>query len=146
MTSPSIIGIVVKDVEDKIRKYCDFGIIHWKIQDFDIKGDLDFKAKMAFCRLGNIIIKLIEPKSESIFLDHLNTWGESIHHIKMEVDDYEETLKYLNLNRVEIIFSGKYQEDTLFYYFNTIKHINFVIEISNKKISPDPKSGFPIHP
>ncbi|MHB8280251.1 MAG: VOC family protein [Candidatus Humimicrobiaceae bacterium] len=87
---PSIIGIVVKNIEDKIKKYEEFNIGPWQIHNFGKESNLKIKAKMAFCRLDNIIFKLIEPQSDSIFSEHLSKYGEGIHHLKMEVDGYEK--------------------------------------------------------
>ncbi|MHB1274305.1 MAG: VOC family protein [Candidatus Humimicrobiaceae bacterium] len=90
---PSVIGIVVKNIEDKIRKYEEFQIGPWQAYDFGKESNLHIKVKMAFCRIDNIVLKLIEPQSDSIFSDHLLKHGEGIHHLKMEVADYDKTLK-----------------------------------------------------
>ena len=84
---------------------------------------LGFKTKMAFCRFGNILFKMIEPGQESLFSGSLNKYGEGIHHIKMEVEDYERTLEYFESKNVEVIFSGEYNNGIRFSYINTLKHL-----------------------
>jgi hypothetical protein len=131
---PSAVGVVVRDVEAKIRDYYDLNIGPWEIHDFKEESSLSFKAKMAFCRLGNVLFKLIEPKSASIFSDFLEKSRENIHHLKMEVNDYEKALKYLQSKGVNVILSGSYKDEINFSFLDTDKHINFITEISDKKI------------
>ncbi len=100
--------------------------------------------KAAFCRLKNIQFKLIQPLDNSIFMDHLNSFGEIIHHLKMEVEDYNNTLNYLQSKGVNVIHSGTMEGGVNFSYLDTHKHINFMTEISEKKI--DPKKDLIIHP
>lgn len=134
---PSSVGIVVRDIEAKIRDYKDLDIGPWEIRDFKDEGSLNFRAKMAFCRLGNILLKLIEPESESIFSDFLEKNGENIHHLKMEVDDYEKALGYLRSKGVKVILSGNHGDEVRFSFLDTSRHINFMTEISDKNISDD---------
>lgn len=143
---PSVIGIVVKNLEEKIKKYMEFNIGPWKIHDFGKEDNLNFKAKMAFCRLDNAIFKLIEPKSDSIFSENLSKYGEGIHHIKMEVDDYEEKLNYLRSKGINILYSGNYLDKIRFSFLDTKKHLNFAIQISDKEIKNELESGIIVHP
>jgi glyoxalase/bleomycin resistance protein/dioxygenase superfamily protein len=146
-TRPSVIGLVVKDLEEKIKEYMKFDIGPWEIHNFGLKDDLNFEAKMAFCRLGNVILKLIEPGSDSIFSQDLSKYGEGIHHIKMEVENYEEKLDYLQSKGAEIICSGKYLDEINFSFLNTRKHLNFCVQISDKEINnKESESGIIIHP
>jgi methylmalonyl-CoA/ethylmalonyl-CoA epimerase len=143
---PSVIGIVVKNVEDKIKKYEEFGLGPWKVHDFGKEGDLRIKAKMAFCRLENSMFKLIEPQSDSIFSEHLLKKGEGIHHLKMEVSDYARTLKYLLSRDLNIIYSDNYQDKINFSYLDTDKHLNFIIEISDQEIKNNIQPEIIMHP
>jgi hypothetical protein len=143
---PSVIGIVVKNIEDKIKKYEEFEIGPWQIHDFGKESNLKFKAKMAFCSLDNAIIKLIEPKSDSIFSEHLSKYDEGIHHIKMEVDDYEKILKYLLAEGVNVIYSDNYLDKIHFSFLDTKKHLNFVVQISDKEINNKLRSDVILHP
>jgi len=143
---PSIIGIAVNNLEEKIKKYMRFNIGPWEIHDFGKEDNLNFEAKIAFCRFGNVILKLIEPQSDSIFSESLSKYGEGMHHIKMEVDDYEEKLEYLSSKGVKILHSGNYLDKTRFSFMDTKKHLNFTVQISDKEINTELESGIIVHP
>jgi len=143
---PSAVGIVVKNLEEKISKYMALNIGPWEIHDFRKEDILNFKARMAFCRFGNVIFKLIEPESSSIFSEHLSKYGEGIHHIKMEVDDYDKKLDYLCSKGIKVLSSGKYLDKIRFSFMDTKKHLNFTIQISDKEINNKSGSGIIIHP
>ena len=143
---PSAIGILVKNVETKIKDYTNLAIGPWDICELGEESNLKIKIKIAFCRLGNIIFKLIEPKSDSIFSRFLEKYGEGIHHIKMEVDDYDKTLEYLNSKGVNVIYSDNYLKKIRFSFLDTDKHLNFITEISDKTIEPEQISEVIIHP
>lgn len=143
---PSVIGIVVKNIEDKIRKYEEFKIGPWQIHDFGKESDLKIKTRMAFCRLENAMFKLIEPQSDSIFSEHLLKHGEGIHHLKMEVIDYAQTLKYLLSKGLNIIYSDNYLNKINFTYLDTDKHLNFIIEISDQEIKNELQPEMTMHP
>lgn len=145
--NPSVIGIAVKNLGEKISKYMEFGIGPWDIRDFGKDDNLNFEARMAFCKFGNIMLKLIEPKSESIFSEDLLKYGEAIHHIKMEVDNYKEQLGYLQSKGVKTLYTGNYSDEINFSFMDTKKHLNFIIEISDKKITGRKlESGIIVHP
>lgn len=143
---PSVIGIVVKDLDKKLKSYQRFNIGPWRLADFGDKGKLNFTAKMAFCRFGNVDLKLIEPMSDSIFSRDLERYGEGIHHIKMEVDDYDKKLDHLVSKGVGVIDSGTYLDDVRFSFMDTRKHLNFTVQISDRKIKNDQGPGIVIHP
>lgn len=130
----SMIGVLVKNIEEKIKEYEKLGIGPWSITDFHKKSGSDLNLKAAFCNRENVILKLIQPDPDSFFASHLLKYGEGIHHIKMEVDDYEDTLQYLQSKGLDIIYSGKYLNEIEFSFIDTRKHLNFIVEISDKKI------------
>jgi len=146
ITRPSMVGIVVKNIEEKIKDYEILSIKSWQIKDFNSENDLSIKVKMAFCRLGNIVIKLIEPVSDSIFYDFLSKNGEGIHHIKMEVDNYEKTLEYLLKKDLKIIYSDNYKGEINFSFLDSDKHFNFIIELSDRKLTENSAVMDNIHP
>jgi hypothetical protein len=101
---------------------------------------------MAFYRLGNMIIKLIEPQSDSIFSRHLSKYGEGVHHIKMEVDNYEKKFKYLLAKGVNTLYSGNYMDKIRFSYLDTNNHLNFTTLISEKDVKNESLSNIIFHP
>lgn len=143
---PTAIGILVKNIEAKIQDYENLSISPWKIYELGEESNLKIKMRIAFCKLGNVILKLIEPKSDSIFSWFLENYGEGIHHIKMEVDDYDRTLKYLKSKGINVIYSDNYLNKIRFTFLDTHKHLNFITEISNKTIEPERTSETIIHP
>ena len=143
---PSVVGIVVNNLADRIKKYLEFNIGPWEIHDFVKESNLKAKAKMAFCRLNNSVFKLIEPQSDSIYSEHLSEFGEGIHHIKMEVDDYKERLNYLVSKGINVLYSDNYLNEANFSILDTKKHLNFNIQLSDKEIKNIPGAGIIIHP
>jgi methylmalonyl-CoA/ethylmalonyl-CoA epimerase len=141
----SMIGIVVKNLEEKIKNYSVFGIGPWEIYDFTKGEGIAFSIKMALCRINNVIIKLIMPVSDSVFSEYLIKYGEGIHHLKMEVTDYKRTLNYLESKGAAIINSGIY-DDIHFSFLDTREHLNFITEISDKNLFSENNSKIILHP
>jgi len=142
----TVVGIVVENIKDKIRKYEEFKIGPWQILDFGKESNLKVKTRMAFCRLDNVILKLIEPQSDSIFSEFLLKQGEGIHHLKLEVADYDKTLKYLQTKGISSIYSDSYLDKIRFSFLNTGSQLNFVLEISDKEIKNVLQSDITVHP
>lgn len=143
---PSVIGIAVEDIEEKVRKYKILNIGPWKIHEFKDESSLGFTAKMAFCKFGNVTIKLIEPKSNSIFSETLSQYGEGVHHIKMEVDNYLDKLNYLRSKGLKVISSGNYKDKINYSFLDTKKHLNFIVQLSDKNIQGESEQKVVIHP
>jgi len=104
----SQVGIVVDNLKEKIRKYEDtYNIGPWHIEEYNsdnikdmfvYENRKDYSMKIAFCVLGNIQFKLIEPLDESIYSEFYNRYeGKLIHHLRMDVDDYHGVLNYLRI-------------------------------------------------
>ena len=142
----SMIGIIVSNIEKKIKEYEKLEIGPWQIVDFNKIGSSDLNSKIAFCKRENVILKLIQPYHQSVFEKHLLEYGEGIHHIKMEVDNYRHTLEYLKSKGLKIIYSGKYLDEAEFSFIDTRKHLNFIVEISEKKITSISQDYLIFHP
>lgn len=100
----------------------------------------DYSVKIGFYTLGNVQFKLIEPLSDSIFNDFYDEYGEGvIHHLGMEINDYEDVLGFLKSKGVETIQSGIHSDGIKYSYVSTDSDINFIIEIAE----PDIKSFIP---
>jgi len=140
----SQVGIVIKNLKEKIKVYEDiYGIGPWHMEKFSSKNidnmliygiRKDYSMNIAFCTLGNVQFKLIEPQDHPIYTDFLNRYGgKVIHHLRMEVDDYNETINHLRLKGIEVIQSGKYFGEIEYSYLSTNKDINFIVEIIDYK-------------
>ena len=108
------VGYVVNDIEDAKAKYaaalgcenppiCTGG--EYEVTQTKVFGKTapDADCKMAFFNLeSGIQLELIEPnKAPSVWRDHLDKYGEGIHHIAFIVEDTEETVaKCLKLGMV----------------------------------------------
>lgn len=101
------IGLVVKDIEKASEKWA--AILGFSeipqpiITDGFNKANTHFKgkpteaqAKLAFFRLENITIELIEPVGKkSTWYEHLKKHGEGFHHIAFNVEGMEKNIVYL---------------------------------------------------
>jgi methylmalonyl-CoA/ethylmalonyl-CoA epimerase len=142
----SMVGILVKDLAKKVKQYERFGIGPWQVYGFDKKTGAGIDSKMAFCVRDNIVLKLIKPNPDSIFMEYLQKFGEGINHIKMEVNDYQKTLKYLKAKDLKVIYSSGYMNENEFCFIDTRKHLNFIVEISEREIRPNKEVEFIPHP
>lgn len=61
------------------------------------------KVKVAFIPVGDTKIELLEPLGEGPLSKFLETRGEGIHHIALEVEDIEEVLSTLKAAGVSLI-------------------------------------------
>jgi len=102
------IGLVVNDIEKASEKWAAIlgfdEVPETIITDEYEKAHTQFegkpsdaRAKLAFFRLENITFELIEPVGKkSTWYEHLEKYGEGIHHIAFKVDGMEK-----NINRLE---------------------------------------------
>jgi methylmalonyl-CoA/ethylmalonyl-CoA epimerase len=80
------VGIVVKNIEEAIKLYCD--ILH--LDSSGIQRISDGKVKLALLSIGDNAIELIEPiTSEGRFVKHLREKGEGLFHINIFCEDYD---------------------------------------------------------
>lgn len=94
------IGIAVKSLEDSIPFYRDnLGMELKGIEDV-----AEFKVRVAFLKIGESKIELLEPLDEtSNIAKFLEKNGEGFHHICYEVDNIEEKLKLLENQGIPLI-------------------------------------------
>jgi len=106
------VALVVDDIEKYIAAYAKvFGVEPptWRLTDakdmthIKYKGkDTDARAKLAFFRFANISIELIEPVGEpSVWNDHLQKHGPSVHHIAFRYKDKAPVLAALGLPTIQ---------------------------------------------
>ncbi|MBW6535009.1 MAG: VOC family protein [Mariniphaga sp.] len=113
------IGLVVKDIEKASEKWAailGFSEIPQLITDGFEKANTHFKgkptdarAKLAFFRLENITIELIEPVGKkSTWYEHLKKHGEGFHHIAFNVEGMEEKIVYLENRGGKLLQKGDF--------------------------------------
>jgi len=83
------IGIVVKNLEKAIKVYSDvLGLKANKIEQVE-----EFKVKIAFLPVGEVLVELLEPVGPGIVEDFLAEHGEGLYHICYKVADIDEALE-----------------------------------------------------
>ncbi len=97
------IGIVVRNLDEAVRRYVDdYGIGPWEFHQFqpeDAKVWLEQgrpaqpSTRIATAMVGHVQWELIEPLDEtSIFAQYLAATGGGVHHIAVAAANYDETL------------------------------------------------------
>ena len=94
------IGIIVKDLEESVKKYEDLlGVKLDRIEDYG-----DGLLEIAFIPVGDTLIELIKPlKPGSAAWDFLMEKGEGIEHIAFRVKDLEKEWKQLMDKKYPVI-------------------------------------------
>lgn len=83
------IGIAVKDLESSIKIYEEaLGLKVKMIEEVE-----EFKVKIAFLPIGEVMIELLEPLDpKGLLADFIRKRGEGLHHIAYRVNDIEAAL------------------------------------------------------
>lgn len=94
------IGIAVNNIDQSIPFYTNLlGLTLEKIEEVESE-----QVKVAFLKIGNSRIELLEPLSESSAIyKFLQNKGEGIHHIAFEVDHINDRLANLKTNGIKLI-------------------------------------------
>lgn len=133
------IGFVVEDIEKSSRAYADlFGV---EVPEINITDPLEkshtayrgepteARAKLAFFRLENITIELIEPVGgPSIWQEFLDTKGEGVHHIAFQVDDLDGHIALLEQNGGQLVQRGDFTGGS-YTYVDTTPRLGTIIEL-----------------
>jgi methylmalonyl-CoA/ethylmalonyl-CoA epimerase len=96
------IGYIVENVEETIKHYEEYGIGPWRVSPLDSAEFPDFTMNgkrerlqtiMAFCDCWGFELELIQPISDSPYMDWLKEHGSGMHHIALITrDSFEEVL------------------------------------------------------
>lgn len=135
------IGIVVEDIEDGMARYRSIlGIEPWTGYRFEPPAltettyhgtSVEYGMRLAHGYAGGMDIELIEPTfGPNIYSDHLDEYGEGLHHIKSSWPGApERTYRVVAAFRdagIPVIQSGRYH-DSEFWYFDTAAVLNGLI-------------------
>lgn len=94
------IGIAVKSIDQALPFYVD----HLKLELKAIEAVESQKVRVAFLKIGEAKLELLEPLSEeSPIAQFIEKRGEGIHHVALAVDNIEERLNELKANGVRLI-------------------------------------------
>lgn len=134
------IGLVVNSVDKTIKKYSDkYGIGPWKIWEYDkntvenmtIRGKkIDYAMRIASTNIWNVEWEIIEPKDKkSVYAEFLDKYGEGIHHLALETENFNKTIEHLKNKGINIEQSGNWYGQHEFVYLNTFKDLKVIIEL-----------------
>ena len=141
------IGYVVKDIEKSVAEYSSrLGIGPWDIYTFcapDLREaiyrgkPIDHKFIIALVWNRTTQSVTIQPLvGTNIYTEFLDRRGDGLHHVKEWVVDCEKELQEYRRCGIDVIQSGKFDEDE-HYYLDTESIFGFVYEIGNNgKIRP----------
>ena len=128
------VNVVVKDVEEAIKRYSDvYGIGPWGVWEFNpgtvedmIIRDkkAEYSALVAVARIGGIEWEVIQAMDDkSVYAEFLKKHGEGIQHVGYKVENVEEAVKFFRSKGISVeqggLWKGKYPyvylscEDTL---------------------------------
>lgn len=133
------IGLVVNDIEKASEKWA--AILGYSekpqiiITDEYDKAHTQFEgkpteaqAKLAFFRLDNLTIELIEPIGKnSTWYQHLKEHGEGFHHIAFNVDGMEKSISFLENKGGELQQTGDFTGGS--YSYVNMPEVGIIIEL-----------------
>jgi catechol 2,3-dioxygenase-like lactoylglutathione lyase family enzyme len=133
------VGIMVKDIERSVEAYSRiFGVEKPPIivTDGYEKSNANYKghptharAKLAFFKMGQVSIELIEPIGEpSTWKEHLDKSGESVHHIAFVVPDTNKAVEFLREHGMGIDQQGDYTGG-MYTYIDSTPQLGVAIEL-----------------
>lgn len=94
------IGIAVRSLEEALPVYTEqLGMVMEGIETVESE-----QVRVAFLKIGQTRIELLEPTSEASPIAHfIHKKGTGIHHLAVEVDDLEDRLEQLKKNGIRLI-------------------------------------------
>ncbi|MBI5445400.1 MAG: VOC family protein [Deltaproteobacteria bacterium] len=150
------IGMVVKSVDESVRRYWDLlGMGPWAIYTFKpgtvtnmtVAGKpQEYAMRIAIATIGAVMWELIEPLDDrSIYGEHLRKHGEGLHHILFDTEDYGRAMSYFKEKGVAHLQGGKW--GPLSYdYLGTEEALHFIAElyhVEEGKPLPEPEATYP---
>lgn len=145
------IALVVKDVYATMDQWHNLlGIGPWDVRHFTQESVRDFYIDgkpvtepfdfiCAVTWVGDVEWELVQPISgPSIYWDHLEKYGEGLHHVKDVMPDEEipEVIAKFEENGARVMQTG-WIDDDVHYYLDTKETLGFIYEIGNGgKIAP----------
>lgn len=148
------IGVVVYSVDNTVEKYRSLlGLQDWHInfvdsekgigRNFKNRGqDIKRKTKIAWIKIGNVELELIEPQDEES--DHavfLRERGQGIHHVMFASNDYDATLSHMLSKGYQAVSEGELQGGHI-HVFDTLEDLGLLCEIAEgETLVPDYSVG-----
>jgi catechol 2,3-dioxygenase-like lactoylglutathione lyase family enzyme len=141
---PVQIAIVVRDLDAKIRAWTEvLGVAPEKILTtgtVDQAGTRYFgestpaRVKVAVFDLGRCHLELLEPIGEpSVWSDHLNRYGEGLHHVGFLVDDMTRGVESVSDLGMTVVQEAAYDnafERGRYAYFDSQERLGALLEFN----------------
>ena len=118
------IGIVVRDLDETLRRYVDdFGIGPWQVHEFDPESAEDMRehgqpversgrgavTRFATTMIGGVMWELIEPLDEdNLWARFLAEKGEGVHHIAVATPSFEGAVAEQAERGNDLVLSGTF--------------------------------------
>ena len=134
------VGIIVKDIERMLDNYVQvFGLTERPkviVTDAVDKAKTELRgeatparAKLAFINMGQVTIELIEPDGQpSTWQEHLDTHGESVHHIAFQIKGTDQVVAYLNGQGIATVQQGQYTGG-MYSYMDSAPKLGVMLEL-----------------
>ena len=133
------VGLIVRDIEARAHAWSDIlGLPmpaiqitdEWDKTQAEYNGArTDARAKLAFFKLGNLDIELIEPIDEpSTWHDQSDRHGDSLHHIAFRIRGMKEKTAYLNAKGLPLLQRGEYVGGR-YAYFDGLETLGMILEL-----------------
>jgi catechol 2,3-dioxygenase-like lactoylglutathione lyase family enzyme len=146
---PSVgqLGFIVHDIQRYLPSVASaFNLKTWyepqySEKQFKIGGgivELDFN--LAFAYSGKLQIELVEEKSQRapIYKDHLDSYGQGLHHLGFYVPDLDAKLTIARQLGLGILLEGQFTTagggDARFAYLDTRQMCGIIVELINIKL------------
>jgi hypothetical protein len=159
LSDPNIdqIGMVVPDAAaaaeqmHQVLGIGPFRVIDWPIEGVDPQATYhgepgDFRIRVAFAQVGPIGIELVQSlEGDNIWADFLASHGPGLHHFRITVPDFDETVASLEAAGIEKISSGTgFHVGSRWAYFDTSRLLDGLIVEIRSKLDPKGESDWAV--
>lgn len=145
LQNPNIdqVGMVVPDAQAAAEQLHSlfgigpFRVIEWPIEGIDPQATYrgapaNFRIRVAFAQVGATQLELVEPvEGASVWSEFLESHGPGLHHVRITVPNFDETVVAFESAGIEQVCSGTgFHVGSKWVYFDTSKLLNgLVVEI-----------------
>ncbi|MDR7235413.1 VOC family protein [Neobacillus drentensis] len=143
------IAFVVRDIEQASEAFAK--LLGIPKQNWFLTGDSDVskvvfrgqptdsRSKLVFLNTPTVQIELIEPNPEpGTMCEFLDTAGEGIHHIALDVDSIKEKLPVFEENGYPLLQSGEFtSSEGRYVYVDTLKSHKILLELLESAVPRD---------
>lgn len=136
------IGFLVKDIEKTRKQFARFFDVpepeivnsgEYEVTKTEYRGNPAPKAKcyMTFFYFGDLQMELIQPNEEpSLWREHLEQFGEGIHHISFQVKGMAKTIEACEGWGMKLLQKGEYRRGNGRYAFlDALEDLKVVVEL-----------------